>query len=112
LLTKYYGLLSGACFSISFSIAGIFWGIASEKYSRKNIATLACIGWSLTSLVTGNTTSFAVLAGMRFLMGIFMSAYDPAMFALVADYFPKKKFSTAISLITSAPYLGGGFSSA
>jgi MFS family permease len=68
-LSKYYGLLSGVAFSLSYSISGIFYGMAIDKYNRSKILSLACIGWSLTSLITGRVNSLAVLAVMRFALG-------------------------------------------
>ena len=69
-ITKYYGLLSGAGFSISYAVAGVLWGIAADKYNRKRMITLACFGWSLTSFVTGSVNSLTVLAVMRFFLGM------------------------------------------
>jgi len=50
---SYYGILSGAGFSISYALFGLLWGQATDKYSRKWIITMAAIGWSLTSIFTG-----------------------------------------------------------
>lgn len=69
-LTKYYGLLSGAGFSITFSVAGVFWGIFSEKKNRKWMVTMACIIWSMTNIITGTTNSLFVLTVMRALLGV------------------------------------------
>jgi MFS family permease len=68
-LTKYYGFLSGAGFSISFAISGIFWAMAAEKYNRKIIIALACIVWSLSSYFTGSVNSLLILGIMRFILG-------------------------------------------
>jgi len=110
-LSGYYGILSGAGFSISYALFGLLWGQASDKYSRKWIASLACIGWSLTSICTGQFNSLFILAVMRFLLGAFQAACEPAGFSLIADYFPPNKVSTATSILTAAPYLGSGISS-
>jgi sugar phosphate permease len=110
-LSKYYGILSGAGFSLSYAFAGILWGQASDKFSRKWIVGLSCIVWSLTSIVTGSVNSFAVLASMRFILGAFQAACEPTSFSLIADYFPSNKVSTATAIFTSAPYVGTGLCS-
>lgn len=110
-MNQYYGLLSGAGFSLSYAFFGLLWGQAADKYSRKWIVAMACIGWSLTSIFTGSINSFAVLAIMRFLLGATQAACEPASFSLIADYFPSNKVSTATSILTAAPYLGSGLSS-
>ena len=46
-LIKYYGLISGFAFSLSFSIAGIFAGIAIDKGKRIRILSLAVFLHSL-----------------------------------------------------------------
>ena len=110
-INKYYGILSGAGFSLSYAFFGLLWGQASDKYNRKWIVGLTCIGWSLTSIATGSFNSLAVLAVMRILLGATQAACEPVSFSLIADYFPANKVSTATSILTAAPYLGGGLSS-
>lgn len=110
-LTGYYGLLSGAGFSISYAIAGIVWGIAADKYNRKLIVSLACIGWSLTSYFTGAINSFSILVAMRFLLGVTQGALEPGMYSIIPDYFPKSKTTTANSIVSASQYLGAGLSS-
>ena len=107
-LTKYYGLLSGAGFSITFSIAGVFWGIFSEKMSRKMIIGIACLVWSMTNIVTGNTNSLVVLAAMRALLGVSQAAFEPAAYSLIADAVPKKQLPSANSAIIASLFMGGG----
>jgi MFS family permease len=52
-LSQYYGFLSGAGFSITYCFAAIFWGITAETVNRKKMVSLACIAFSLCSIVTG-----------------------------------------------------------
>ena len=79
--------------------------------SRKWIAASACIVWSLSSYFTGAVNSFGILVAMRFILGAAQGALEPAMFGIMADYFPKSKITTANSILTAAPYLGAGISS-
>lgn len=110
-LNQYYGVLSGAGFSLSYAFFGLLWGQAVDTKNRKLIVALACIGWSLTSICTGSINSLAVLALMRFILGATQAACEPASFSLLADYFPSNKVSTATSILTAGPYLGSGLSS-
>jgi MFS family permease len=107
-MTKYYGLLSGAGFSLTFSIAGVFWGIFNQKISRKAILSCACIVWSLTNIITGSTNSLLVLAMMRAILGMAQAAYEPTAYSLVADQFSKKDLPKANSAVIGAMFLGGG----
>jgi len=63
-------LLSGAAFTLSYSVMGIFAGRISDNVtSRKNLLALACIVMSATSLLTGAVDSFLVFVVMRFILG-------------------------------------------
>ena len=107
----YYGLLSGVAFSLSYAIAGIFSGIAVDRGNRAKILSLACVIWSLSSVVTGKINSLAVLGIMRITLGFSQSAAEPAMYSLISNYFPAHMISTANSVLMTGCYLGGGFSS-
>ena len=48
---------------------------------------------------------------MRFLQGGFASAYSPASYSLIADYFPPNYRSIANSIETAGNYVGGGLAS-
>lgn len=110
-LNEYYGLLSGLAFSLSFSVCGIFAGIAVDKYNRVRLLSIMAILWSVTSVVTGSVNSLLVLALMRFFLGATLSAAEPAMYSIVADYFPTKMISTANSILFAGSYVGAAASS-
>jgi MFS family permease len=83
-LDEYYGILSGFPFSLALSIAGLFAGVAVDKGNRAAIMSLACIGWSLSSLFTGSSvTSLYGIALARFMLGATQSAFDPSRFSLI-----------------------------
>ena len=107
----YYGLLSGLAFSLSQSVLGVFGGIAVDKFNRKLLLGFATVAWSLSTVITGSVDSLVVLAVMRFLMGAMMSAYEPAMYSLVTDYFPPEKHATANSIAAAGTYIGAGLCS-
>lgn len=108
---KNYALVSGPAFSISYGLGGIFMGQLVDKYPRKYILALICLGWSVSSIVSGATNSFFVLCAMRFLCGVFVSATEPCAYSLLGDYFPKRLRTTANSLMNTSTYLGSGFAS-
>ena len=110
-LLENYSLLSGPAFSISYSIAGIFMGLLVDKINRKTLLAAACVGCSVTSLISGTTNSFTILCLMRFITGMAVSATEPAAFSILGDYFPKRLRSTANSVMNTASYLGSGIAS-
>lgn len=107
----YYGLISSFLFSLSYSTVGVWAGILSGKMSRKVLLGVACILWSATTFGAGAVPSFAFFCFMRFALGGFSSACNPASYALIADYFSPKYRSTANAIETSGSYVGGGLGS-
>lgn len=101
-----YGVLSGPAFSISYAIAGIFMGLLVGKTNRKNLLAAACILFSLTQIISGTTSSFAVMVGMRFILGLFVSVVEPVAFSLMGDYFPPQVRTFANSIIGTGAYVG------
>lgn len=107
----YYGLISSFVFSASYSTLGVWAGVLSGKMSRKVLLGVACICWSATSFGAGAVPSFAFFCLMRFMLGGFESACNPASYALIADYFSPKYRSTANAIETAGSYVGGGLAS-
>lgn len=108
---QYYGVLSGATFSLSYAVCGIFAGVISDKVNRKVFAGLSCVLWSTTTLLTGLIDSFPLFFLFRFLLGIFESAFNPCAYGIISDYFHPQYRTTANSLYNGAIYLGGALSS-
>lgn len=88
-MQKYYGLLGGAGFAISYSLAGLMWGKKINNFNRKQLISIVCITWSLTTLFTGSLNSFGVLIVMRVILGMSQAATEPAALSMMADAIPK-----------------------
>lgn len=82
-----------------------------DKSNRKMLLAGAALAWSLSSLVTGTTSSFFIVYIMRFITGAAVSCTEPAAFSILGDYFPKRLRTTANSIMNTATYLGAGLSS-
>lgn len=107
----YYGLISSFVFSSSYSTLGVWAGVLSGKMNRKILLGVSCILWSLTSVGAGAINSFVFFILMRFALGAFESACNPASYSIIADYFPPAYRSTANAIETSGSYVGGGIAS-
>jgi MFS family permease len=110
-MNEYYGVLSGAAFTIAYSISGIFMGLLSDRFNRKKILGIACILWSLTQCVSSQTSYLSVFFLMRFFQGILQSANNPISVTILKDYFPQKNRAKVNSLYTSGKYIGSALSS-
>ena len=107
----YYGYISSFLFSASYSTLGVWAGVISGKVSRKWLLGLSCMAWSATTYFAGLVPSFPFFCLMRFMLGGFESACNPASYSLIADYFPPNYRSTANAIETGGSYVGGGLAS-
>ena len=110
-MKNYFGIISSFVFSSSYSTLGVYAGVLSGKLNRVNLLGISCILWSATSLGAGLLSPFYCFILMRFLLGAFESACNPASYSLIADYFPPAYRSTANAIETSGSYVGGGIAS-
>jgi MFS family permease len=109
--SKYYGQLSGPYFTLMYAILGIFGGALSDRVNRKLILGVACVLWSLTTLLSGIIDSFGAYCAFRVLLGIFEAPFNPCAYSVISDYFHPEYRTTANSIYNTAIYLGGGLSS-
>lgn len=110
-LSSVYGLLSGPVFALSFAMAGLYFGKASDSKNRRNLLGGAAIVWSLASLTTGNGSSLWLLAASRFIMGSSQAATEPVMFSMMTDTFTVDKVPMANSILKTGPYIGSALAS-
>jgi MFS family permease len=86
-------------------------GLLVDKISRKNLLVLSVCIFSASTMVSSITSSFYVLFLMRFILGMFVSATEPAGFSMLGDLFNKNVRTTANAILGTGAYLGSGFAS-
>jgi MFS family permease len=64
--------------------------------------------WSSMTSLSGFAQSFGMLATARIGVGIGEASASPAAYSMIADYFPKERRATALSIYSSGLYIGGG----
>eukprot|EP00347_Sterkiella_histriomuscorum_P013234 403365495 len=106
-----YGYLAGASFTIPISVVGIFMGALSDMVNRKVMVTVACMLWSLMTILQAFAKEIWVLFVCRFALGIFQAACNPPAYSIMADYFHPQYRTTANSIYSLGIYLGGALSS-
>jgi len=110
-MINYFGLISSFVYSSSYSTLGVYAGVLSGKVNRKVLLGVSCILWCASSYFAGAVNSFIFFCFMRFFLGAFESACNPASYSIIADYFPPSYRSTANAIETSGSYIGGGMAS-
>ena len=104
--------------AVAWALTSAFWGRASDKYGRRNIAILGLLGYSI-SLISLITPLFLVERNIlhvaylfpalvlgRLINGLVGSATRPASFAYVADTSTKEKRTVKFARLESSFLLG------
>ena len=105
-------LQMGAVFTGALVVGAILyplWGYLGDRFSRARLLALACFLWGSTTWISAGAPSFRSFLTSRASTGIDDSSY-PAMYSLVADYFPPGIRGRVYALLQAAQplgYLGG-----
>jgi MFS family permease len=102
------GLMSGSLF-LGLAVLAVPCGIVVDRYSRKYTIALMTLLWSVATWSTGLARSYAGLVGTRILVGCGEAGYNPAGYALIAAWYPRRLHGTMIGLFQMAQPLGVGF---
>ncbi len=101
-------LLHGFAFAIFYTIMGVPIARFADVGNRRNIIALSAVAWSITCCACGVARNFRSLFLARIGVGIGEAGLSPAAYSMMADLFPEKRLSLAMSVYTSALYLGAG----
>lgn len=102
------GSLMGLSFVIFYATAGIPIGRLADRSSRRNIIAFGVLFWSVMTACCGIATSYGQLFMFRVGVGVGEAALTAVAYSLIADYFPKRKLSTAMSVFGVAYAVGSG----
>jgi len=101
-------LLLGPSFSVFYVLAGLFMGWLVDRFPRRWIIAAGVTTWGAATMGGGLASNFAALALSRTGVGVGESVLTPAAHALIAESFPPKRLSTAMSVYTMGAVIGGG----
>jgi MFS family permease len=104
------GLLNGYAFSVVTGLMAVPYGWYADRRSRRNLLMFGIGLWGASTIAAGFATSFGQLVAARMGLGIGEAALSPAVFSLVADYFPKAKRGRAIGMYGIGSFAGIGLS--
>ena len=110
------GLLGGLSFALFYATLGIPIARAADRGNRKLIIVASLAVFSLMTALSGLAVGFVMLLLLRIGVGVGEAGVSPASQSIIADYFPKERRASAMSvLIVGANvgmiigYLVGGF---
>jgi MFS family permease len=102
------GFLYGTAFAVFYSLFGIPLGRLADSWYRSRLMAIGLALWSSMTAMSGFAQSFGMLATARIGVGIGEASASPAAYSMIADYFPKERRATALSIYSSGLYIGGG----
>jgi MFS family permease len=93
-----------------YGIAGIPFGLLADRTSRRNLILMGLLVWSLGTIASGYSDSFATLFAARIVVGLGESVLSPAAISLISDYFPPSQRGFAVGAFLSGIAIGSGAS--
>lgn len=99
----------GSAYVLVFSAASLPAGVIGDLGSRRVVIAAGVALWSIGTSLSGLAQDFGWLLLARSLVGLGGAAAATASAALVADYFPGRRRSTAMSIFMAGLAVGGVF---
>ncbi|MFZ4746075.1 MAG: MFS transporter [Sphingomonas sp.] len=103
-------LLQGFAFAIFYAICALPLGMAVDRYPRRFIIMGGVLVWSLAAMACGLAESFNQLLFARVMVGAGEAALAPAAYSLLADLFPKRRLTFALSVFMLGATVGAELS--
>src|SRR5438874_13348496 len=87
-------------------IGGVLFGFIADRIGRKRALMLSILTYSICSFASGLATSVAMLAALRFILGLGMGGEWNTGATLVAETWPTELRAKAISIVQSSWAIG------
>ena len=109
------GLLAGYGFVFFYTLVGLFFGLAADRWRRIPLVSMGVAVWSGMTALSGLARSFVQLALPRIFVGVGEATLTPSSLSMLGDAFPRRRLAmasgvyyagiplgTAVSLIASS----------
>ncbi len=100
------GLLQGLAFALFYTFMGLPLGRLADNCNRRNIIVASVFVWSIFTALCAATKSFFSLFLARIGVGVGEAGLSPGAYSLIADFFPKDRIGTAISIYYFGLFFG------
>ncbi len=101
-------LLQGLAFGLFYTFLGIPIGRIADSFNRRNLIVAGVAVWSLMTALCGLARGYPQLFMARLGVGVGEATLSPAAYSMIADSFPPKRMSLAMSIYTLGGSIGIG----
>jgi MFS family permease len=102
------GLLVGLPFGLFYATLGLPLGRLADSWNRRNLIAIGIATWSAMTALFGVARGYTQLLLARTGVGVGEAALVPPAVSLLGDYFPPKRLATALSVFSTAVFVGSG----
>ncbi|XP_065201677.1 protein spinster homolog 1 [Planococcus citri] len=103
-----YQILAGPCFIAVYTVIGVFFGIAADKYNRSRLVSLSFLITSVSVALMGLTDAYWQLVLLRVLLATGEAGCNPLSTGILSDLFPEDKRGLVMSIFNWGIYAGIG----
>ena len=101
-------ILMGVSFALFQTALGVPIGRLADSHSRRAIIAAGVAAWSVMTMACGLARTYTQLLLARVGVGVGEAALQAPAVSLVADYFPRARRATAMSVYTIGTFFGSG----
>jgi MFS family permease len=101
------GLLQGFSFALIYGVLGLPAGYLVDKYRRREMLAGGVVIWSIATAACGLASTFGELFVARIGVGMGEAILMPAIYSMLADFFPPKLRGRAAGIFTISTFVGG-----
>lgn len=101
--------VGGLSFVVFYTVFGIPLGRMADTYNRKWIIIFGVVVWTVSTAACAFVQDYWSLLGLRMGVGLGEAALAPCAYSILADLFPRKRLSIAISICTMVVALSAWF---
>lgn len=100
--------LIGLPFAVFFAVMGFPIARLADRGNRRNIIAIGIAAWSIMTALCGLAGGYWRLMLARIGVGVGEASLQAPGTSLIADYFPRERFATAMSVYSMAIFIGAG----
>uniref|UniRef100_A0A1I8PAW5 Major facilitator superfamily (MFS) profile domain-containing protein n=1 Tax=Stomoxys calcitrans TaxID=35570 RepID=A0A1I8PAW5_STOCA len=103
-----YQILAGPTFILVFTIAGVFMGLAADRYNRVKMLTICTLIFAVAIILQGTVKEYWQLVLLRMIMAAGESGCNPLATGIMSDIFPEDKRALVMAIFNWGIYGGYG----